>query len=328
MFTTIKIKKGISMDNKENLIPEDDYEYEKALAEKVREEREKAKAEQAARAEKQKQLEKERDKRIQAEKIELMKLKNGVIEQSDELKEEHDQIPELHGIEKLKNIWYHFKWLIIFIVFIVAVCAYIMYNTMSRTNPDLTVLMLANNGLQYRQEELEQFFEQYTEDINGDGEVSVSVVIAPLDNESKDQVYIANQSKVSGMIQAGDAMIMITDSNTDEAIKEIFKTDLSEDFPGNKYITDQGLSLNMKLFAKEVKFENMPNDVLMSIRYPQKTINVSLEKMQEKYDTDFKVFKKITEDLTSRAEQTNDPGLTTEPLKHDTSIEDESSKTE
>ena len=44
------------MDNKENLIPEDDYEYEKALAEKVREEREKAKAEQAARAEKQKQL--------------------------------------------------------------------------------------------------------------------------------------------------------------------------------------------------------------------------------------------------------------------------------
>lgn len=316
------------MDNKENLIPEDDYEYEKALAQKAREEREKAKAEQAARAEKQKQLEKERDKRIQAEKIELMKLKNGVIEQSDDLKEEHDQIPDLHGIEKLKNIWYHFKWLIIFIVFIIVACAYIMYNTLSRTNPDLTVLMLANNGLQYRQEELEQFFEQYTEDINGDGEVSVSVVIAPLDNESKDQVYIANQSKVSGMIQAGDAMIMITDSNTDEAIKEIFKTDLSEDFPGNKYITDQGLSLNMKLFAEEVKFENMPNDVVMSIRYPQKTINVSLEKMQEKYDTDFKVFKKITDDLTSRAEQTNDPGLTTEPLKHDTSSEDESSKTE
>lgn len=328
LFTSVLgIKKGINMDNKENLIPEDDYEYEKELAEKAREEREKAKAEQESLAQKQKQLQKERDKRIQAEKIELMKLKNGVIEQSDSLKEEHDQIKELHGIEKLKNIWYHFKWLIIFIVFIIAVCAYIIYSTASRVKPDLTVLMLANNGLQYRQEELEEFFEQYTEDINGDGKVNISVIIAPLDNESKDQVYIANQSKVAGIIQSGDAMIMITDSNTDEAIKDIFKTDLDADFPDNKYISEQGLSLNMKLFAEEVKFENMPNDVVMSIRQPQKTINMSLEKMQEKYNTDFKVFKKITEDLTSRAEKENDPGLTTEPLKHDNSSEDESAQT-
>ena len=105
---------GIIMDKEKNLIPEDDYEYEKMLAQKAKEEREKAETEKIAAKERQKQEEKQREKRIQAEKIELMKLKNGVIEQSETIKEEHDQIRELHGVEKVTNIWYHYKWIIIF----------------------------------------------------------------------------------------------------------------------------------------------------------------------------------------------------------------------
>ena len=314
------------MENNKNLIPEDDYEYEKMLAQKAKEEREKAEAEQKAREEKQKQLEKQREKRIQAEKIELMKLKSGVIEESDTIKEEHDEVIELHGVQKLKNIWYHFKWLILFFAFIAAVVIYIIYSSVGKEEPDLSVLIIANNGLQYRQEELEEFFEKYTEDLNGDGEVCVSVIIEPLDSGTTDQSMLSNQTKFFGTIQTGECMLAITDSNTDEDIQAIYKTDLSNDFPENEYINDKGFSLNMKLFAEEIKFENMPNDVTLSIRQPTETIACSLEKMEEYYDTNFKVFKAIVEDLTEKAEETNYPGLTTEPIKKDeSSISDSSS---
>lgn len=303
------------MDNKNNFIPDDDYEYEKQIAEQNRHQRELEEAERIAQTERRKELDKQRDKRIQAEKIELIKLKNGVIDESESIKEEHEQIPELHGFEKVSNFWFHHKIIILFTAFIVLVCAFIFYNTLSKDQPDLTVMMIADNGLAYRQEELEDFFEKYTEDINGDGKVYVSVLIAPLDNTSRDELMIANQSKFFANLQTADCMLFITDSNTDKDIKSLMKSDLKKDFKNNDYITDQGFSLNMKLFAQQIKFENMPNDVVLSIRQPVKTINSSLEKMEESYNEKFKVFSAIVNDLTTQAKETNDPGLTTEPIK-------------
>lgn len=307
------------MDDKNRLIPDDDYEYEKQLAEQEKKRREREEAERIADIERQKQLEKQRDKRIQAEKIELIKLKNGVINESESIKEEHDQIRELHGLEKVSNFWFHHKVIIIFAAFIVFACGFIFYETLSKDKPDLTVMMIANNGLSYRQEELEDFFEQYTDDLNGDGKVYVSVLIAPLDNTSRDEIMMANQSKFFANLQTADCMLFITDSNTDEDIKGLMKSDLADDFKDNDYITAQGLSLNMKLFAQQIKFENMPNDVVLSIRQPTDTINTSLEEMRKSYDVNFKVFSKIANDLSSKAKETDDPGLTTEPLKKDSS---------
>ena len=47
--------------------------------------------------------------------------------------------------------------------------------------------------------------------------------------------------------------------------------------------------------------------------------------MQEYYDEAFVVFKRIVEDLTKRAEELNDPGLTTEPMKRPESAESSAS---
>lgn len=315
------------MDNKNNFIPDDDFEYEKELAEKAREEKSKQKAEQEAYLAKQKQLEKIREKRLQAEKIELMKLKNGVIEESENFKEEHDPVIELHGVAKLKNIWFHFKWIILFVIFLLLVVAYILYNTFSRTEADLNVLMTCNNGLQYRQEELESFFEKYTDDFNGDGKVEVTVIMTPLDVNVTDQTMMANQTKFFGTMQSGDALLIITDSSINDTIKNVLNTELSKDFPDNKYINEQGLSLNMELFSKEIKYENMPNDVYLSLHNSVKTLNCSEEEMKERYNKAYKVFKRITDDLTKKAIETNDKGLSTEPLKNTNSTSSVESST-
>ena len=152
----------------------DDAEYERTLAQQRREaeERERQVLEQAEaeRRERERQEEKERERRLAQERIELMKLKSGVIDESESsIKEEHDQIRELHGFEKVQNFFYHNKVWIIFTIFIIAVAAFIFIDAARREKADLTVLMIANNGLETRQEELEEFFEKYTDDLDGNG---------------------------------------------------------------------------------------------------------------------------------------------------------------
>ncbi len=303
---------------KEKLIPDEDYEYERSLAEEVKakqlalEEAERRAEEERAAYEKERQ--KKRDKRLAQERIELMKLKNGVIEESETIKEEHEAPRELHGRERAANFWYHNKIWILFAVFIIGVVTFITVDEITRVRADINVMMIANNGLAFRQDELESFFEKYCDDLNGDGKVKVSVMIMPLDPDSKDyQSQQGYQAKFIAQIQMPDDILVITDSNTEPDFMGMFKNDLSKDFPGNKYIEEEGLSWNMKLLADELKYENMPKDVHLSMRAPVKTLGASFETMKENYDTAFVVFERIVNDLTRRAEETNDPGLTTEP---------------
>lgn len=301
----------------------DDYEYEKKIAEEEQNKRRAEEDEYKASLEKQKKLERrqreERDRRIAQERIELMKLKNGVISESETIKEEHQQVRQLHGMEKLSNFWYHNKIWILFSVFIIAVVGYITYDTLTREKPDITVMMIADNGLQLRTDELEAFFEKYTDDLNGDGEIHVSVLSLPLNSGTADTMQQGYQSKFLAQLQSSECIMVITDSNTNPDFQEIMKSDLSDDFPRNPYIDEDGLSLNFKFLAEELKFEYMPNDVHLCLRIPIKTVSDSLEEMQESYDINFKIFSRIVEDLTERAKETNDPGLSTEPVKMDDS---------
>lgn len=314
----------MSTNNENNMIPDDDYEYEKKLAEIERHKREDA--EQAVLDDEKKRLKlereerEEREKKIAQDKIELMKLKSGVIEESDSIKEVHTEVRKLHGKERIANFWYHNKVWIIFTTFIAAVVIFITCDSLMREKPDLTVMMIANNGLSMRQEELESFFEKYTDDLNDDGKVHVSVIITPLDPNSNDAVMQQTyQSKFLAQLQSSESIMVITDSNTEPDFLEIMKHDLSQDFPDNKYIDQYGLSLNFAFLADELKFEYMPNDVHLSMRLPVKTLSDSLEDMQKSYEKSFEVFSRIVNDLTARAEETNDPGLETEPIKPEAS---------
>lgn len=307
----------------DNIIPEDDYEYEKSLAEQEKE-KQKALEEAYLKAQEEQRLaereeREERDRRIAQEKIELMKLKSGVIDESETIKEEHDEIRQLHGFEKVSNFWYHNKVWILFTAFIAAVVIFIVYDAATREKPDLTVMMISNNGLSLRQDELEEFFEKYTDDLNGDGKVHVSVIIMPLDSHSTSTDQQSYQSKFLAQLQSAESIMVITDSNTNPDFLEIMKPDLSKDFPDNPYIDEYGLSLNFGFLAEEFKYEYMPNDVHLSMRIPINTVSDSLEDMEKSYDVSFEVFSRIVEDLTERAKETNDKGLPTEPMKYDDS---------
>ncbi|MBR6102149.1 MAG: hypothetical protein IKP95_06965 [Ruminococcus sp.] len=312
-------------DEKDNLIPDEDEEYERSMAELSRK-RQQALEEAERRAEeearnREKEERRERERQLAADRLELMKLRSGVIEESETIHEEHEEKREMSFGEKLSNFWYHYKVRVIFGVFLVAVVTFILVDEITRVRPDISVMMIANNGLAYREAELEEFFEKYAEDKNGDGKVKVSVMILPMDPDSSDTVQVTNRNKLMAQLQEGDDIMMITDSNTEETYLYMLNHDLDKDFPGNKYIDKDGLSLNFKFLAEELKFENMPYDIHLSLRTPTETLGDSKEEMQKNYDEAFVMFKKITDDLTARAEELNDPGLTTEPMKRPDSNE-------
>lgn len=316
-------KNRISVDDR-SMMDDDDLEYEKKLAEEEQKRRKAAEAEEAQRQEdakrRRREKEKAREKRIAEERLELLQLKNGVLdEENATIKEEHTEAVKLTGVKWLGNMWYHYKVLIIFIVCMAAALGYIIYSEVTRERPDLTIMMIANNDLADRSEELELFFEKYTDDLDGNGYVHVAVINMPMNPNNDVQINNAYDTKFVAQVQGGDAMIVITDSNTEFTYRAFLDPELEKVFPGNKYVDELGFSFNSKIMAEELKYANMPNDVHMSIRYPTETMSSSLEESQEKYDKSFTVFKRIVEDVTKRCEETNDPGLETEPIHYDDS---------
>ena len=326
-------KKGIQPSD--NLLDDEDFEYEKTLAEQAKAAREREEELYLQQLEEQKQREKQREKereeRLKRERLELMKLKSGVI--SDEeatIKEEHTEKTQLHGKAWVANFVYHYKFMIIFVVFLIIVTTFIIIDTVRREKADLTVVMIANNGLQTRQEELEEFFEKYTPDFDGNGYVHVDVVICPQGPDTSQVLgQDPNNTKLIAQMQEGKAVLFITDSNTEEDFMMMMTPALAADFPDSKYVDEDGMSWNFGFLAEELRFENMPNDIHLSMRIPVKTLGDTKKTMQENYDKSLEVFGNMLEDLTKRAEEAGDKGLETEPIKYDensSESSDESSK--
>ena len=307
------------MSENKNLIPDEDFEYERELAKKKRLEEEdkqrSAEEEQKERLKAQREAEREKQPQLLQEKVELMKMKNGVIEHSDMISETPDTTRKPQGFEKVTNFFYHYKIPIIFALAMMIAAAYMIYDSVTRVKPYMTVVMIANNGLEFRTEELEDFFEKYIDDRNGDGEVYVQVIACPLNPNSTDMSQTSNQAKALAQLQTAENLFMIVDSNTDPDFLSVLYHDFEKDYPDNKYMTENGLSLNFKFFANEIKYESMPYDVVLGMRAPIKTLQDSKEDMQENFDRDVKVFKAIADDLAKKAEQTNDTGLETPPVK-------------
>lgn len=330
------------LDKEENKKPRDlldpeDYEYEKEIYNKQLQQQAtlKAKSEEIAaqRRKREKEAQKERERQIARDRLELIKKKseqpggeqsdeepvNDLTEQSGDNDASDSGKVKMSFKKKVENFIYLNKWWLIMATVFSFFAGFILYTEITRERPDMTIYMIADNGLQFRQPLLEEFFEEYIDDIDGNGYVHVSVQIIPLDRSSNSQEQMDNNTKFLTELYSTENMLIITDSNTDDYYMEIMDHDLPSKFTGNKYVDERGFSLNMKLLADKLEFEDMPNDIHISIRQPVATVDDSLEVAQKNYEKNFKYLKMIIDDLTAKAEQSGDPGLTTLPKQKDDS---------
>lgn len=287
------------MSEKKDLLNEDDLEYELERIERLKsalETEEKKKAEEQINR-------KEYEKRLQQERLELIKLKNGDITDSEIIKEEHEKQPPLHGVERIKNFWWHNKIIIILALFFIIVFSYITYDTISRTKPDMRIILTCNNGLINRTEELEDMFEEYCEDLNGDGEVYVQVIEAPITSNTTDYTTTGKyQSVIQANLQTAEVIFFVSDKailSDGSDVASAF-ADLRKLYPDSELVSENGLQLKGEYVQKKLKWEsNFPDDMFIVMREPVKTMKDSKEEMQENFDNAKKIMDHLVDDFTN-----------------------------
>ncbi len=290
------------MDDKKDLLNDEDrqYELERIEQEKAAIEEEKRRKEQEA------EERKEYEKKLQEEHLELIKLKNGAITDSDIIKEVHEEKIELHGMAWVKNFWWHNKYIILLVLFFVAVFAYITYDTLSRTDPDMQIIMTCINGLINRTDELEDLFEEYCEDLNGDGEVYVQVIEAPIASDVTDYTTTEKyQSVIQANLQTADIIFFVSDEailSDESGVAEAF-ADLTE-YYDSELVDENGLHLTGEYVQKKLKWEsNFPDDMYIAMREPVKTLKDSKSEMQENFDAAKEIMDQLVEDFTTHYEE-------------------------
>lgn len=286
----------------------------KTLIESMREIDEKE-AQKEAEAEKRRQAilsEKEKEekeayaKQIQQDRIELIRLKQGVIEESETIREEHEEAPKLSFWGKVKNFLYHSKWWIWITAFLVGVFVFLIVDYVTQVKPDLIVMVLTDDyDMQNHTHQLEEYLEQFTDDENEDGKIHVDIYPIPVtDNMSDTDYYTGNLTKLSANFQMADSIMIITDAKANEFIAaDETLTNLEELYPDCKNIRENGYYLRHTDFATKIDYPgNVDRDLSIGLRTPVKTMSDSKEKMQENYDAALKVFERIMEDLDNTTE--------------------------
>lgn len=288
--------------DEKGLLTEEDYEFEKQRREEI----ERQKKEEQERLEQEAAERKEYEKRLLEEKKELLKLKNGDIDQSEIIHEEHEEKIKLTGMAWVKNFWWHNKIIIILAVFFIAVFGYITYDTVSRKKPDMQVILTCNNGILNRKDELADLFEQYCGDINGDGEVYVQIIEAPIATSADDYTTSTKyQAVIQSNLQTDDVIFFVNDAailEDESGVADAF-VDMTEYYPDTSVVDEQGLKLEGSYVQKKLKWESgFADGMYITMRAPTKTLKDSKAEMQENFDEAKEVMDKLVEEFSEHAD--------------------------
>ena len=247
------------------------------------------------------QKQEEYDRKIQAERLELIRLKQGVIEESETIREEHPEEIKLSVWNKITNFFYHNKWWLFLAVFFVALAVYLTYTLVTRPNPDMIVLVLCDNDTIGNSIEFEDYIETFIEDYNENGEIKVSAYYIPYSYNSYVNYQTGNETKFTTEMQSADAVIIVGGSNVSTVLDpRNTLVDLSEIYPDNVQVRDYGFFLKNTDFAERIGVDpsEITSDLYIGIRKPRNLLYADEEDMQETYDRDFPVLDKIIKDLS------------------------------
>ena len=269
----------------------------------------------AIRAERERREKEEYAKKIQQERIELIRLKQGVITESDTIHEEKEEKPKLPFWKKVGNFFYHNKWWLGITTALVVIFTFLIVDYFSKVKPDLIVMLLTDDAeLQSDTTALEAYLEQFTDDENGDGKIQVDIYSIPVtDNIGENDYYTGDATKLSTQMMMADSVMVITDAKANRYIyADETLEDLETAFPGHKNIRGNGYYLRHTDFATKIGYPgNVDRDLSIGLRKPVKTYD-SKEEMQENYDIAAKALERIMADLDNTQEPEDLPPETTE----------------
>ena len=215
------------------------------------------------------------------DKRELLKLKQGLIEESETLQEERKVNYEVKGAgAKVSNFFYHYKWHVIVIAFFAVVLGFLIYSTVSKEKMDIRVLLTSNDGetainMYYKSKDIELALEQYCPDFDNNGNVHVETYYINMSSgQGSSELQLANQTKLYGEVSVAIANIYIANrSLIEEIVGEdgdigAAFVDLSALYPDDPNIVDKYFyRVKGTAFADTAKYvETCPDDMYIVIR--------------------------------------------------------------
>lgn len=264
---------------------------EKEKQERLAQQKRQAEAEEAARA--------EYSQKLAQEKLELIRLKQGVIDESETIHETPVEQKHYTLRQKIGNFFYHNKWWLGMGAFFVGLAIFLTVDYFNQENPDIVLLLLADDAaLGMKTEEIADYFERYTDDVNGDGEVLVNVYYIPVSDETA-YADSANSTKLMVEYHSDTAMMVIGNSNSVQTlVPEQTLTDLSTYFPDNPLVDGYAFDLTKTDFAQKVGCTEAPDDLYLGIRAVQPRSYATVEEMQKSFDKSYPVLEKVIDALT------------------------------
>lgn len=245
---------------------------------------------EAQRAERERRQRESYEAKLRQERLELLKLKQGVIAEEDVV---YEKEPEKHYTvwQRIGNFFYHNKVYIIFGTLLAALAAFLIYDYVSTVRPDAVVMIIASDReFNFITEDISEFLGQYCGDNNGDGKVSVRVSYLPA-APSEDSVSMyyqqADQTKLMAEFQGTEAIMVMGDYEACEVlgITEGVLADLSEYFPDDENVTELGYMLSGTDFAKDIGYGELADNIFLGFRQPKKgSFGTSEKDFQKNFD--------------------------------------------
>ncbi len=241
------------------------------------------------------------EEQLKEDKKELLKLKQGVIAESSTIYEQHEEKKQYTFSEKISNFIYHNKWWLGFAVFFAAMFGFLTWQVVTTVKPDMIILLLVHDDFFNAacSSGIEELFEQYIDDVNGDGKVSVDVYYIPASQETAERDgYTGDQTKLFAEFQIGEAVLVISDDGADEFIVPEHTLDDLE-----QYFSDYQETEGVRFMLKDTEFadrlewdEPFDDDIYIGIRKVKKTMD-SEATMQKVYDVSLPALEKFVQEF-------------------------------
>ncbi|HOO05792.1 MAG TPA: hypothetical protein PLH83_04770 [Ruminococcus sp.] len=250
-------------------------------------------------AERERRAREARDRRLEEERKELIRLKQGLIQESETIHEEHEEEVQLGFFKKIGNFFYHNKWWLGIGVFCAVVVSFLVYSLVTKPRPDMIVLVIGEDqAVGYS--EIGQYFEEFCPDNNGNGKKLVEVYYMPYSESSQKNYANGVDTKLTAELQSSDSVVVIGNKTAEELFKEndIF-ADLTERYPGNPHVSGWKFELEDTSFAQHIGVDSEHLDGwFLAVRRPQDLMYTDSSDMKKTFDRDIAVVDAVIADLS------------------------------
>lgn len=228
-------------------------------------------------------------KELAEDKVDLIRLKQGVISESDKVFRTEEPEKHYNIFQKIGNWFYHSKWWLGIAAFCVILAAFLVYDYVTRENPDLRMLLLTEHPVLYSESnKLCEYLETICPDYTDDGEVLVQTVYIPVSKESMENsgsYATSYNSQLLIQFQTNTCMLVLVDPDAEAYLQpdDMF-TDLEVLYPECPYVDGWKLLLDDTDFAEQFGLsEPLHEGSYLTLRLVAENMN-SLEENQTAFD--------------------------------------------